>query len=156
MPGDTKGVVGSEWDIITVLTYFFQKYGENRRSHKNTTCPQKSPFFQNISKLLGNRRKGMGDQMEAPGTLHPLVYTPGTPPHTQPEVWPIFMFWAHKGLHGPQGTGPFWGAKIDFSKISQNCWGIEGKGSRGACEGMEGPRGFHLVPHAFPSIPQQF
>ena len=21
---------------------------------------------------------------------------PGTPPHTQPEIWPIFMLWAHK------------------------------------------------------------
>ena len=37
---------------------------------------------------------------------------PGTPPHTQPEIWPIFRFWAHQGPCEPQGTGPFWGPGV--------------------------------------------
>ena len=86
----------------------------------------------------------MGDQMEAPGTLHPLVCTPEPHCTPSPRYGPFSCFGPTKapvGLKGPKhenrlyfGLGLRWGPGVY----------------------TRGWRGFHLVPHAFPSIPQQF
>ena len=84
-------------------------------------------IFSKYLKTVGESKERHGGPNGSPWDPPSPGMHPGTPPHTQPEIWPIFRFWAHEGLHGPQGTGPFWGPKFDFPQISQNWWGIEGK-----------------------------
>ena len=77
---------------------------------------------------------------------------PGTPPHSHPELWPIFMFWPHPVYLGPNGLAHLGVEKIDFFKIPRNRCRIEGN-VRGSQLSYSGPSIRRYSPRGPPAHP---